>query len=99
MLLAKYGVLIEGLRGERVIRRNATFEIDPLTRRINRFVLSISTALVEGRNDGEILTAGPARLQGLPRGRWQEHPRPVAHDLQRHQPDKNDAVRDPVGIF
>ena len=35
-MLAKYGVLIAGLRGERVIRRNATFELDPLTRRINR---------------------------------------------------------------
>ena len=40
-LLAKYDMIIQGLRGERVIRRNATYEVDPLTRRINRFVLTV----------------------------------------------------------
>lgn len=35
-LLDKYSVLLDGLRGARVVRRNATYQMDPLTRRINR---------------------------------------------------------------
>ena len=35
-LLEKHRMLIDGLRGERVVRRNATYEVDPVTRRINR---------------------------------------------------------------
>ena len=40
LMLEKHQMLIDGLRGELVVRRNATYEIDPLTRRINRWVLS-----------------------------------------------------------
>ena len=38
-MLEKHRMLVDGLRGELVVRRNATYEIDPLTRRINRWVL------------------------------------------------------------
>ena len=51
LMLAKYGMLIQGLRGNEVVRRNATYEVDPMTQRINRCAKTDQPAVTSSSED------------------------------------------------